>query len=305
MAKIKESDALIIANSEFLLQSGEKEKRATELIVANKKISQLEKLLKSTLKEIFDYKYALDKSSIIAITDQKGTIKKVNSNFCRISKYSEEELIGQDHRIINSGYHPKEFILDLWLTIAKGKIWKGEVKNKAKDGTYYWVETTIVSFLNQQGKPYQYLAISADITDRKETEDYLIQRTAQLETANVKLVFQHEEKEKRVAELNIANIELAFQDEEKEKRAAELGIANIELAFQDEEKGKRAAELGVANIELAFQDEEKEKRAAELGIANIELAFQDKEKGKRAAELNIANRELAFQDEEKDKRAAE
>ena len=124
----------------------------------------------------------------------------------------------------------------------------------------------------------------------------------QLNSANIELAFQKEEKGKRAIELSIANIELAFQDDEKEKRAEELSIANIELAFQDDEKEKRAEELSVANKELVFQNKEKEKRAEELIIANKELAFQNKEKEKRAEELVIADIELAFQNKEKEKR---
>lgn len=257
----------------------------------------VEENLQNSLRETSDYKYALEESSIVAITDQKGIIQYANDNFCKISKYQREELIGQDHRIINSGFHSKEFIRSLWTTIANGKIWKGELKNKAKDGSIYWVDTTIVPFLNEQGKPYQYIAIRADITERKRFEHLII--------ANKELAFQNEEKDKRAAELVIANKELAFQNEEKEKRAAELVIANKELLFQSKEKEKRAAELVIANKELVFQSEEKEKRAAELMIANKELFFQSDEKEKRAAELIIANKELAFQNEEKEKRAAE
>lgn len=145
-----------------------------------------EEELKIILKEISDYKYALDESAIVAITDQKGIIKHVNENFCKISKYEPYELIGNDHRIINSGFHSKEFIKELWTTIANGNVWKGEIKNRAKDGSTYWVDTTIVPFLNSAGKPYQYVAIRSDITERKKGEEQIQRSNAQaLEHARI------------------------------------------------------------------------------------------------------------------------
>jgi len=125
------------------------------------------------LKEINDYKYALDQSAIVAITDQKGIITYANEKFCSISGYEKSELIGRDHRIINSGYHPASYIKSLWTTIAKGKIWRGEFCNQAKDKSLYWVDTTIIPFLNEKKKPNQYLSIRIDITEKKKTESLL------------------------------------------------------------------------------------------------------------------------------------
>jgi PAS domain S-box-containing protein len=192
-----------------------------------------EEELSASLKELSDLKFALDESAIVARTDVKGKITYVNDTFCEISKYSREELLGQDHRLISSKYHEKEYIRTLWRTIAQGRVWRGELRNRAKDGSIYWVDTTIVPFLNELGKPYQYVAIRYEITDRKETEEALRRARDELEVRV----------EERTAELADANTDLQRQITER-KRAEEETVRAREMA----EAANRAKSEFLANM---------------------------------------------------------
>lgn len=128
------------------------------------------KELQDALSKMDEFKFALDASSIVSITNPKGVLTYVNDKFCELSQFTREELIGKTHRIINSSYHNAEFWKKMWETISSGNIWSDEIKNMAKDGSYYWVNTTIVPFVGGNGKPSQYMTIRQDITLRKEVE---------------------------------------------------------------------------------------------------------------------------------------
>lgn len=143
------------------------------IIMDSSQRKQAESDLRQTLKQLEDMKFALDESAIVSITDSTGLITYVNDKFCRISKYTRDELIGQNHRIIKSGHHPTSFFAEMWKLLNQGKVFQAEVKNQAKDGSQYWVETTIVPFLDDKGQPYQHVAIRRDITDRKRAQEVI------------------------------------------------------------------------------------------------------------------------------------
>ncbi|TBR11314.1 MAG: PAS domain-containing sensor histidine kinase [Candidatus Nitrosotenuis sp.] len=126
---------------------------------------------------------ALDESSLVAITDKHGVITHVNKKFCNVSGYSAEELVGKNHRILKSGFHPQEFYKDLWVTISGGHTWHGEIKNVSKHGQYFWVDTTIVPFLDSGSLSEQYVSISTELTDQKNTEENLLNANMQLRNA--------------------------------------------------------------------------------------------------------------------------
>jgi PAS domain S-box-containing protein len=141
----------------------------------------------AALEEIADQQFALDQHAMVAVADAQGTITYVNDKFCAISQYSKDELVGQNHRILNSRHHPPEFFQEIYRTIANGKVWRNEIKNRTKDGSIYWVDTAILPCMNEEGKPRKYMAVGVDITDRKRAEEALQQRTVELEAAHQEL----------------------------------------------------------------------------------------------------------------------
>ena len=148
---------------------------------------RIEEQFHASFQEVSELKIAMDEHVSVTIINTEGKFTYVNDRFCQISQYSREELLGQDHTVITSGHHSREFFNEMWTTLESGRVWKGEIMNKARDGSFFWAATTYVPFLDELGEPRQFVAIRADITKRKAVERSVVERTEQLKFANKEL----------------------------------------------------------------------------------------------------------------------
>lgn len=208
-------------------------------------LSAYNRMLQDTLKEVSDIKLALDASACVIVTDTKAKIKTANENFVTMSKYSKEELIGKTPRIVNSGYHSKEFMDSMWQTIRSGNVWRGEFKNRAKDGSYYWVDNTVVPFCNEDSKePYQFVSIQYDITQKKVTEEELYTARYKMEEINKTLKLTNERLE-----------EESYQVAQLAEKAEQANVAKSQFLANMSHEIRTPMNAIIGMTELALETE--------------------------------------------------
>lgn len=184
VSPIKDSSGAVVGVAKIARDITQRKAAEQEILQLNDELEERVNVrtaqLENANRELADQRFAVDQHAIVAVTDVQGRITYVNDKFCAVTQYSKDELIGRNHRMLNSGYHPKEFFQQMYRTIAHRKVWHGEIKNRAKDGSMYWVDTTVVPFVGANGKPQKYVAIRADITERKLVEEALALQALEL-----------------------------------------------------------------------------------------------------------------------------
>ncbi|MCP4779973.1 MAG: PAS domain S-box protein [Hyphomicrobium sp.] len=185
----------------------------------------------AALAELASHKLSIDQHAIVAATDTKGTIAYVNDKFCQISGYSREELIGQNHRILNSGHHPTSFFADMYRTIVNGEPWHGDIKNIAKDGSHYWVNSTIAPIADASGKIIQYVAIRTDFTEKKRAEEERLRQSQKMDVLGqlIGSVAHDFNNFLTVLTCNMSILKSQYIDQEKQLRLINDCLAAVEL----------------------------------------------------------------------------
>jgi len=191
---------------------------------------------------------SLNQAAIVSISDANGDIIYANDNFCKISKYTQEELIGKNHRILKSDEQPDGLFIGMWKSISTGKTWKGELLNKAKDGTFYWVDTTITPFKGVDGKIEKYVAIRFDITNTKNQMTELAKQGEELQVQQEELKHMNEELEEQAQNLKKQQEELQMTNEELEEQTQSLEAKNLEV-----EASKKDIEQKTKQLEISSQ----------------------------------------------------
>lgn len=247
---------------------------------------EMEKKLEHKSKQLIFQQNALDEHAIVSIANRKGDITYVNDKFETISQYNRDELLGQNHRILRTyDYHPDEFYTDMWSTIANGQVWHGEIKNKSKDGSIYWVSSTIVPQIGANGKPEQYIAIRTDITNVKELERIARQEKknaddANQEKSNFLANMSHELRTPMHGILSFAGFGIKKSDTVSKEKIAQyfsniqtsgerlLALLNDLLDLSKFEAGKMQIYLKESDLSAIFTSchLEQEQRMHDLGI---------------------------------------
>ncbi|MCX6606274.1 MAG: PAS domain S-box protein [Acidobacteria bacterium] len=236
----------------------------------------------AALGELENQKFALDHHAIVSITDTTGAIAYANDKFCAISGYSREELLGQNHRLMNSGTHPTEFYMNLWSTITQGSVWHGEICNHAKDGTLYWVDSTIVPVLGAEGKPRAYVAIRTDVTARKRDEDQITRYTAEL--AHTVAALEREKNRAEAANRAKSEFLASMSHEIRTPMNGVIGMTGLLLgtalspeqqSYAETVRTSGEALLTIINDILDFSKVEAGKMALEVGPLDLHGALED------------------------------